>query len=105
MAPSTQCFWVTSLLDMCTSSGGGPSGQPSLFFQPCFHVKSSYSVSCQLLCVGIGAAFYLGYSWLPSFFTKHVGIPQSLTLWMVLSGMIVFTFVVPVSADGMYDMM
>jgi len=46
---------------------------------------------------GIGAGFYLGYSWLPSFFTKHVGIPQSLTLWMVLSGMIVFTFVVPVS--------
>jgi hypothetical protein len=46
---------------------------------------------------GIGAGFYLGYSWLPSFFTKHAGIPQSLTLWMVLSGMVIFTFVVPVS--------
>jgi hypothetical protein len=46
---------------------------------------------------GIGAGFYLGYSWLPSFFTKHAGIPQPLTLWMVLSGMVIFTFVVPVS--------
>jgi hypothetical protein len=46
---------------------------------------------------GIGAGFYLGYSWLPSFFVKHAGIPQSLTLWMVLSGMVMFTFVVPVS--------
>eukprot|EP00775_Hariotina_reticulata_P003883 gene3883-4138_t len=45
----------------------------------------------------IGAAFYLGYSWLPSFFTKHVGIPQSLTLWMVLSCMIIFTFFVPLA--------
>jgi hypothetical protein len=49
------------------------------------------------LAAGIGAGFYLGYSWLPSFFTKHAGIPQSLTLWMVLSGMVIFTFVVPVS--------
>lgn len=51
-------------------------------------------------CPGVGAGFYLGYSWLPSFFTKHVGIPQSLTLWMVLSGMVIFTFVVPVSVVG-----
>jgi hypothetical protein len=50
-----------------------------------------------LLFPGIGAGFYLGYSWLPSFFVKHAGIPQSLTLWMVLSGMVIFTFVVPVS--------
>lgn len=55
---------------------------------PCLHV---------FLAAGIGAGFYLGYSWLPSFFTKHAGIPQSLTLWMVLSGMVIFTFVVPVS--------
>lgn len=47
---------------------------------------------------GIGAGFYLYYSWAPSFFNKHVGIPQSLTVWMVLTGMVVFTFVVPVSA-------
>jgi len=37
-------FWVfwtgsgsTSLLDMCTASGGSPLGQLS-FFQPCLHV-------------------------------------------------------------------
>lgn len=54
-------------------------------------------ICCLSCCAGVGAGFYLGYSWLPSFFTKHVGIPQSLTLWMVLSGMVIFTFVVPVS--------
>jgi hypothetical protein len=56
---------------------------------------------CLLLLAGIGAGFYLGYSWLPSFFTKHAGIPQPLTLWMVLSGMVIFTFVVPVSNSVM----
>jgi hypothetical protein len=50
-----------------------------------------------VLRAGIGAGFYLGYSWLPSFFVKHAGIPQPLTMWMVLSGMVIFTFVVPVS--------
>jgi hypothetical protein len=48
----------------------------------------------------VGAGFYLGYSWLPSFFVKHVGIPQPSTLWMTLSGMILYTLVVPVSADS-----
>jgi len=33
----------TSLLDMCSASGGGPLGQLTLF-QPCFHVKPSYTV-------------------------------------------------------------
>lgn len=37
-----------------------------------------------LLCAaGIGAGFYLGYSWLPSFFANHAGISSSTTLWMV----------------------
>lgn len=58
--------------------------------------------SCLLTRSGIGAGFYLGYSWLPSSFIKHVGIPQSTTLWMVLSGMIVFTFVVPVSGATVF---
>jgi hypothetical protein len=56
----------------------------------------SFCYTCTLRA-GIGAGFYLGYSWLPSFFVKHAGIPQPLTMWMVLSGMVIFTFVVPVS--------
>lgn len=48
----------------------------------------------------MGAGFYLGYSWLPSFFVKHVGIPQATTMWMTLSGMILYTMVVPVSAGS-----
>jgi len=51
--------WIwTSLLDMCTASGAGPFGQPSL--HACFHVKPSYRVSagspeshCQLTPVVI----------------------------------------------------
>jgi hypothetical protein len=46
----------------------------------------------------VGAGFYLGYSWLPSFFVKHAGVPQHMTLWMTLSGMVLYTFVVPVRA-------
>jgi hypothetical protein len=58
------------------------------------------SVTCaasRAFFAGIAAIFYLGYSWLPSFFVKHVGIPQSTSLWMVLSGMVIYTIVVPVS--------
>jgi len=39
----------TSLLDMCTASGGGPLGQVGLF-QPYFHVKSSYMACCGWGC-------------------------------------------------------
>jgi MFS family permease len=46
---------------------------------------------------GISASFLIGYSWLPSFFSQHVGIPTRLTLWMVLSCMIIFTMMVPVA--------
>lgn len=46
---------------------------------------------------GIGASFYLGYSWLPSFFVEHAGLPPMLTQWMVLSAMVLFTFVVPIA--------
>eukprot|EP00775_Hariotina_reticulata_P013429 gene13429-13557_t len=45
----------------------------------------------------IGASFYLGYSWLPSFFVTYVGINQTTTLWMVLTSMVLFTFVVPIA--------
>lgn len=45
----------------------------------------------------IAASFYLGYSWLPSFFVQHVGITQMLSLWMVLTSMVLFTFVVPIA--------
>jgi hypothetical protein len=62
------------------------------------NISHLLSLHCAVPPAGIGAGFYLGYSWLPSFFVKHVGIPQSLTLWMVLSGMVIFTFVVPVSS-------
>lgn len=50
-----------------------------------------------LLPAGISASFLIGYSWLPSFFNQHVGIPTRLTLWMVLSCMILFTMMVPVA--------
>lgn len=50
-----------------------------------------------LRCAGIGASFYLGYSWLPSFFVTHAGLPTMLTLWMVLSAMVIFTFIVPIA--------
>jgi hypothetical protein len=49
-----------------------------------------------MLPPGVGAGFYLGYSWLPSFFVKHAGVPPHMTLWMTLSGMVLYTFVVPV---------
>jgi len=45
----------------------------------------------------IGAGFYIGYSFMPSFFATHVGIPQQTTLWMVLSCMILYTFIVPIA--------
>jgi hypothetical protein len=45
----------------------------------------------------LGAGFYLGYSWLPSFFVKHAGVSQPMSMWMTLSGMVLYTFVVPVS--------
>lgn len=45
----------------------------------------------------IGAGFYLGYSWLPSFFATHAGQPAPLTLWMVLVSMVIFTFIVPIA--------
>jgi MFS family permease len=50
-----------------------------------------------LLPTGIGGAFYLGYSWLPSFFVTHAGISQMTSLWMVLTSMVLFTFIVPVA--------
>jgi MFS family permease len=50
-----------------------------------------------LVPAGISASFLIGYSWLPSFFSQHVGIPTRLTLWMVLSCMIIFTMMVPVA--------
>ena len=34
---------------------------------------------------------------MPSFFSKKVGLDTSLTLWMVLTCMVVFTFVVPIA--------
>eukprot|EP00879_Flechtneria_rotunda_P003299 GHRR01003524.1.p1 GENE.GHRR01003524.1~~GHRR01003524.1.p1 ORF type:complete len:498 (+),score=121.17 GHRR01003524.1:1133-2626(+) len=45
----------------------------------------------------IGASFYLGYSWLPSFFAQYAGLSMMLTLWMVLTCMVLFTIVVPVA--------
>uniref|UniRef100_A0A383VCS5 Major facilitator superfamily (MFS) profile domain-containing protein n=1 Tax=Tetradesmus obliquus TaxID=3088 RepID=A0A383VCS5_TETOB len=45
----------------------------------------------------IGGSFYLGYSWLPSFFVAHAGISTMTSLWMVLTSMVLFTFVVPVA--------
>jgi hypothetical protein len=84
---------------MCSGRGIGRIAHAALMFQNVHvHLQICSPCSCAFSVVaGIGAGFYLGYSWLPSFFTKHAGIPQPLTLWMVLSGMVIFTFVVPVS--------
>jgi len=46
---------------------------------------------------GISAAFLIGYSWLPSFLVAKTGIDARVTLWMVLSCMILFTLMVPVA--------
>jgi hypothetical protein len=46
---------------------------------------------------GISASFLIGYSWLPSFLVANTGIDARLTLWMVLSCMILFTMMVPVA--------
>lgn len=57
-----------------------------------------FTYLCPLLLPHLaGASFYLGYSWLPSFFATYAGLPTLLTLWMVLTSMIVFTFVVPIA--------
>ncbi|KAF6255165.1 major facilitator superfamily domain-containing protein [Scenedesmus sp. NREL 46B-D3] len=45
----------------------------------------------------IGASFYLGYSWLPSFFVQHAGISTMTSLWMVLTSMVLFTVIVPIA--------
>ncbi|KAF8068166.1 shiA [Scenedesmus sp. PABB004] len=45
----------------------------------------------------ISASFLIGYSWLPSYLVKHGGIPTRLTLWMVLSCMLLFTGMVPLA--------
>lgn len=45
---------------------------------------------------GNAAAFHLGYSWLPSFFVAEVGVSQRLSLWMLLSCMVLFTLLVPI---------
>ena len=59
---------------------------------------SLYTCSWSLLLpAGIGGSFYLGYSWLPSFFVAHAGISIMTSLWMVLTSMVLFTFVVPVA--------
>lgn len=43
------------------------------------------------------AAFHLGYSWLPSFFVAQAGVSTRLSLWMLLSCMVLFTLVVPIA--------
>ncbi|KAF6255166.1 major facilitator superfamily domain-containing protein [Scenedesmus sp. NREL 46B-D3] len=45
----------------------------------------------------IGGSFYLGYSWLPSFFVQHAGISTMTSLWMVLTSMVLFTAIVPIA--------
>lgn len=52
-----------------------------------------------LLCnsTGISASFLIGYSWLPSFLVQHAGFDTRITLWMVLSCMVIFTAMVPVA--------
>eukprot|EP00878_Enallax_costatus_P023718 GHUV01025255.1.p1 GENE.GHUV01025255.1~~GHUV01025255.1.p1 ORF type:complete len:283 (+),score=58.22 GHUV01025255.1:36-884(+) len=44
----------------------------------------------------VGAVFYWGNTWLPSFFVKHAGIPPQTTIWMVLTGIIAYTITVPI---------
>ena len=46
---------------------------------------------------GVSASFLIGYSWLPSFLVANTGIDARITLWMVLSCMMVFTVMVPVA--------
>jgi MFS family permease len=63
------------------------------------HVLTSFPRALMLLLLrtGIGGSFYLGYSWLPSFFVAHAGISTMTSLWMVLTSMVLFTFIVPVA--------
>lgn len=73
----------------------------SCTFPPFLVSAASHRNFCPLAAAaaaaGIGGSFYLGYSWLPSFFVTHVGLSTMLTLWMVLVSMVIFTFVVPIA--------
>lgn len=69
-------------------------------YVPIMELFRSYWSGLILQCgyeAWIGGSFYLGYSWLPSFFVAHAGISTMTSLWMVLTSMVLFTFVVPVA--------
>jgi MHS family proline/betaine transporter-like MFS transporter len=51
-----------------------------------------------LLAYRITASFYVGYSYLPTLFNSQANIPTQTTLWMVLSCMVLYTAIIPVSA-------
>jgi hypothetical protein len=39
---------------------------------------------------GIGAALHLGINWMPGHFMRQAGLPQHVTLWMLLSSVGLF---------------
>lgn len=89
-----------SVVDLEGQSAAAAADEKKAHYVPVYELFRGYWSGLllhSLYGAWISASFLIGYSWLPSFFAQHVGIPTRLTLWMVLSCMILFTMMVPIA--------